>query len=86
MVETTLPGQNSFEMPGIYRIRVGGVVDPKWSDWLGGMTITTWESESNPVSELVGKMADQAALAGILNALYEMHLPLLRVEFLGDSE
>ena len=86
MVEANFPGKSLFEMSGIYRIRVGGAIDPKWSDWLGGMTITTGESESNPVSELVGKMADQAALAGILNALYEMHLPLLRVEFLGDSE
>jgi hypothetical protein len=86
MVETFLPCKSPFETSGTYRIRVRGVVDPKWSDWLGGMTITTRESESSQVTELVGKVADQAVLAGILNALYEMHLTLLRVEFLGDSE
>lgn len=86
MVEKNLPGQSYFEMQGIYRIRVRGVVDPKWSDWLGGMAITHRESGSTRVTDLVGKLADQAALAGILNALYEMHLPLLRVEFLGHAE
>jgi hypothetical protein len=81
-----LPGQSSFEMPGTYRIRVRGAIDPKWSDWLGGMKITNTEDLGTRLTDLVGKVADQAALAGILNALYEMHLPLLRVEFLGDSE
>lgn len=86
MVETNLSDKRLFEMPGIYRIQVRGVVDAKWSDWLGGMTITTRESEGSHVTDMVGKVADQAVLAGILNALYEMHLPLLRVEFLRDGE
>ena len=29
---------------------------------------------------LVGRLADQAALSGVLNILYELHLPLLTVE------
>jgi hypothetical protein len=86
MVETNLSDKRLFEMPGIYRIQVRGVVDAKWSDWLGGMTITTRESEGSHVTDMVGKVADQAALAGILNALYELHLPLLWVEFLRDSK
>ena len=73
-------------MPGNYRIRVRGLVDRNWSDWLGGMTITTRESQNASETDLVGQVADQAALAGILNALYEMHLPILRVEFLGDRD
>jgi hypothetical protein len=86
MVETNLSDKRLFEMPGIYRIQVRGVVDAKWSDWLGGMTITTRESEGSHVTDMVGKVADQAALAGILSALYELHLPLLWVEFLRDSK
>jgi hypothetical protein len=86
MSETTLSKQGPFETSGTYRIRVKGVVDARWSDWLGGMTITTRESEGSHVTDMVGKVADQAVLAGILNALYEMHLPLLRVEFLRDGE
>jgi hypothetical protein len=38
------------------------------------------------VTDLVGPVADQAALAGILNALYEMQLPILQVEFLGHRD
>jgi len=86
MVATFSPGKSPFEASGTYRIRVRDVVDPEWSDWLGGMTITTRESQGTRVTELVGIVTDQAALAGILNALYEMHLTLLRVEFLGDTE
>jgi hypothetical protein len=36
------------------------------------------------VTTLVGEMEDQAALAGVLNTLYELHLPLLSVEFLKE--
>jgi hypothetical protein len=86
MVKNELPRNSAFATAGNYRIRVRGVVDPKWSDWLGGMTITTWESQGSRETDLVGRVADQAALAGILNALYEMHLPILRVEFLGDRD
>jgi hypothetical protein len=86
MVEKELRCRSSFAMPGNYRIRVRGLVDPKWSDWLGGMTITTQKSQSTSETDLVGRVADQAALAGILNALYEMHLPILRVEFLGEGD
>jgi len=33
---------------------------------------------------LQGHVRDQAELAGILNTLYELHLPLLAVQYLGD--
>jgi hypothetical protein len=86
MVENELPRKSAFAMPGNYRIRVRGLVDPKWSEWLGGMTITSRESQGTTVTDLVGQVADQTALSGILNALYEMHLPILQVEFLGDRD
>ena len=34
---------------------------------------------------LVGRLVDQAALLGVLNALYGLHLPLLSVEYVGNS-
>jgi hypothetical protein len=34
---------------------------------------------------MVGRLADQAALSGILNSLYELHLPVLSAECV-DSE
>ena len=33
-----------------------------------------------PVTTLVGELSDQAALAGVINTLYELHLPLLTVK------
>jgi hypothetical protein len=34
-----------------------------------------------PVTTLVGQLRDQAALFGVLNNLYELHLPILSVEY-----
>ncbi len=74
-----------FNRPGNYRIRVQGLLDKDWSERLGGWRITTSSSKGlGPVTDLVGKIRDQAELAGILNTLYEMHLTLLSVEMLKD--
>ena len=65
------------------RIRVQGALDPSWSDRLGGMRITTDRREGHaPVTTLCGPLRDQAALLGVLNGLYDLHLPLLLVELL----
>jgi len=77
-----------FNRPGNYRIRVLGFLDESWSERLGGLRITA-DSQTNPegpVTELVGKVRDQAELSGLLNTLYEFHLTLLAVEFLEDDE
>lgn len=63
-----------------YRIKVQGRLDEKWSDRLGGMRITVDRSSGqSPVTKLEGRLRDQAALAGVLNTLYELHLPVLSV-------
>ena len=67
-----------------YRIRVLGELDNKWSDRLGGMSITIDRQEKqNSVTTLVGSLRDQAALAGVLGTLYELHHPVLSVECLS---
>lgn len=73
-----------FDRPGIYRIRVLGFIDPSWSERLGDLRITTSspKDQDGPVTELVGKVRDQAELAGILNTLYESHLTLVSVSML----
>ena len=73
----------SMEGPAIYRIRIEGCIDPKWSSRLEGMNITSNAGErGQKESILVGRLADQAALAGVLSTLYEMHRPVLSVECL----
>ena len=81
----------AFNRPGIYRIRVLGFLDQSWSGRLGGLRITTssLQDQEGPVTEfteLVGKVRDQAELAGILNTLYESHLTLVSVEMLEGEK
>jgi hypothetical protein len=66
-----------------YRIKVQGYLDKNRSDFLSGMTITTASQEDQGVvTTLVGRLRDQAELSGVLNTLYELHLPILSVECL----
>ena len=70
-----------FDIPATYQISVQGQIDPTSSELLGGMTITPAPVEvSSPVTTLEGELHDQAALAGVLNTLYELHLTVVSVE------
>ena len=77
-----------FDRSGIYRIRVLGLLDEKWSERLSDMRITTsgLKDQEEPVTELVGKVRDQAELSGVLNTLYELHFPLVSVELLEGEK
>jgi len=69
-----------------YRIKVQGYLDEGRSGFLAGMAITTASQEDQGVvTTLVGRLRDQAELAGVLNSLYEFHLPILLVECLKDE-
>jgi len=70
-----------FDRPATYQITVQGRIDPTSSDLLGGMTISPATAEEGlPVTTLEGDLRDQAALAGVLNTLYELHLPVISVK------
>jgi hypothetical protein len=72
--------------PATYRIRVQDRLDESWSERLGGLRITTSDQgDQAPVTTLVGIVQDQAALIGIVNSLYDLHLPLLSVELLRPN-
>jgi len=67
--------------PAFYRIRVCGRLDPKWSESLQGMIVTVLEEESRGIiTELSGRLPDQAALMGVLMHLYNCCIPLLSME------
>ena len=69
-----------FDRPAIYQISVQGRIDPNWSDRLAGMALRlTTQDGRPPVTTLDGELSDQAALLGVLNSLYELHLPVLSV-------
>ncbi len=79
---------NQFDRPGIYEIRVAGLLDEHWSDWLGGLAIVTSKTAgegAEPQSTLTGRVEDQAALFGVLNTLYDYCYPLLDVKYVGPE-
>jgi hypothetical protein len=70
-----------FDNPAIYRIEVLGQLDPNMSDYFEGMAISQTSGATDfSITTLEGELCDQAALAGVLNTLYEMHLPLISVK------
>jgi len=72
--------------PAIYRIRVRGRLDTNLADRLEGMHIENLAQSNGKVeSVLEGRLLDQAALSGILNKLYDLHLPVMSVDCLGGS-
>ncbi|MFT5701579.1 MAG: hypothetical protein ACI8ZB_004474 [Desulforhopalus sp.] len=76
-----------FEAPASYQIRVQGHLDDGWSDRLGGMVITrAFAEDRQPMSILIGHLKDQAALSGVMNALYGLHLSVISVELLDDMQ
>jgi hypothetical protein len=73
----------TMQGPATYQIRVRGRLDSAWSDRLAGMQIThTVGSDENTESVLTGRLADQSALNGVLETLYELHLPVIAADCL----
>lgn len=69
-----------------YRIQVRGEIDPRWSDRLGGMTISTdFRPGEKAITTLEGNLRDQAALAGVMNTLHSLRLVVLAVGCLEDE-
>jgi hypothetical protein len=61
---------------GWYEIRLQGRLDPQWSSWFDGMSLTT---APDGITLLEGRVVDQAALHGVLNRLRDLGLPLISV-------
>ena len=60
-----------------YYIRVSGLLDHSWSEWLEGLSI---EHTSDNNTTLTGPLPDQAALHGVLNKIHDLGLTLLSVQ------
>jgi hypothetical protein len=75
------PSHSGFDRRATYRIGVQGRVPARWRDRLEGMAITEDSpAAGSTVTTLLGELADQAALAGVLNTLIELHLSVVLVE------
>jgi hypothetical protein len=59
-------------------IRVDGLLDEYWADWLEGFTITHTEQNE---TILTGCVPDQAALYGLMAKLRDLGVKLLSVNY-----
>lgn len=68
------------DQPAVYRIQVDGTIDECISDWFEDMAITSEQkADGKPVTSLVGPVADQAALHGLLSRLYTLGFLVISV-------
>lgn len=76
-----------FDGPATYRIVVQGTLDGNWSERVGGMTVSAVRTATGSSrTELRGPLLDQAALQGVLDTLYDLHLAILNVEKINDLQ
>jgi hypothetical protein len=75
----------SFTKPAVYQIKIQGDLGETWADKLSGMQITVERKSKKPVSTLTGIVRDQSALAGMLNVVYELHMSVISVKVLDDT-
>ena len=69
-------------MAARYHIRVHGHLDPLWSSWFDGLTLST---QTNGETLLAGPIVDQAALHGVLIKIRDLGLELIAVNRCADN-
>jgi hypothetical protein len=60
----------------IYQIKIKGLLDRQWTDWFGGMTISSKEGGD---TLLTGPVEDQAALHGLLKKVRDLGMTLISI-------
>ena len=77
----------TLDTPANYRIRVQGEIDPSWSGIIGDMKMSIDSlKKGKKVTSLSGYLIDQAALSGLLKALYDQRIPILSVENMDEDK
>lgn len=63
----------NIDQPVVYEIKLQGHLDESWSGWLEGMAINYADEHTI----LTGKMADQAALRGLLCKVWDLNQTII---------
>jgi len=74
-----------FDGPAFYRIIVQGILPEIDYPYFKGLKIVVEKKSRKGSTTITGTITDQAALAGILNTLYDFHLSILLVEYIDES-
>ena len=77
----------TFGGAAVYRITVQGTIPASWHERLAGMfvRIDKGREERDSKSVLEGILRDQSELSGVLDVLYHLHLPIVRIEQLDEA-
>lgn len=74
----------TMSAPADYRIVVQGSLGEAHSRRLGGLNVSVlYDDSGEPATILLGRLRDQAALMGLLNNLYDLHMPIVLIENLN---
>jgi hypothetical protein len=68
--------------PARCEVGVQGMLDGRWSQWLGGLQVSSEGGES----VLSGTLPDQSALHGVLNKVVDLGLAVVTVRRLPPEE
>jgi len=63
-----------------YEIRLAGTLDEQWSDWFEGFAL---RNNSDGSCTLIGPVADQAALQGVLRRIGDLGISLVSLRTLS---
>ena len=75
----------NFTRPAIYKIVVQGRIAHELADSMVDLQINVEKGEGKKhFSTLIGEINDQAALSGLLNMLYDMHITVISVNMLSE--
>ena len=69
-------------MNQIYEIKIAGDLDARWSQWFGGLEVST-KTEGETL--IRGPVRDQTELYGILNKLRDLGLTLISVRRIENN-
>jgi hypothetical protein len=76
-----MTNNREFDRQVSYRIILNGVLDPSWSDWFDGFSISS-QADSTILSGIV---PDQSALHGILAKINDLSLTIVSVEKISQD-
>ena len=75
-----------FGGPARYRIVIQGLLEDSWSERLAGLAIRAIDRGDRMAhTALEGPIRDQAELNGVIETLYGLHLPIVKVERVTDE-
>jgi len=66
-----------YKGPATYQITVRGKIDPLFMGKLNKLSVAHTETKDETLSTLTGQIADEGALNGLLNILYDHQYPVI---------